>query len=125
MVSKLAEVLGSQAVERGAVELRRAADEVVDLRLERLTPLVVPGFGRDVASIDEDVLGEPVLGLSRQPVASLEQEDPLAGGCEPVREGAATGAAPDHDHVVVLGHHEISSSRSAMMIRPAASINAR
>ena len=36
VVAELAEVLRPQPVERGAVELRRAADEVVDLRLERL-----------------------------------------------------------------------------------------
>ncbi len=36
VVAELAEVLLAQPVERRAVELRRAADEVVDLRLERL-----------------------------------------------------------------------------------------
>ena len=36
VVLQLAEVLLAQPVQRGAVELRRAADEVVDLRLERL-----------------------------------------------------------------------------------------
>ena len=37
VVAQLAEVLGPQAVQRGAVELRRAADVVVDLRLEGLS----------------------------------------------------------------------------------------
>ena len=36
MVAQLAEVLLAQAVERRAVELGRAADEVVHLRLEGL-----------------------------------------------------------------------------------------
>ena len=80
VVLQLAEVLLAQPVERRAVELRRAADEVVDLRLERLAVLVVPGVRRDVAVVDEDVLREPVLRLARQPVAALEQEDALARG---------------------------------------------
>ena len=75
---ELAEVLLAQPVERRAVELRRAADEVVDLRLERLALLVVPRVRRDVAVVDEHVLREPVLRLARQPVAALEQQDPLA-----------------------------------------------
>ena len=85
VVVELAEVLLAQPVERGAVELRRAADEVVDLRLERLALRVVPGVRRDVAVVDEHVLGEPVLRLARQPVAALEQEDPLAGGGQVAR----------------------------------------
>ena len=43
VVAELAEVLLAEPVERGAVELGRPADEVVDLRLERLAFLVVPG----------------------------------------------------------------------------------
>ncbi len=63
VVSKLAEVLRAEAVERGPVELRRAADEVVHLRLERLPVRVVPGVLGDVAIVDEDRLGGPVLRL--------------------------------------------------------------
>ena len=91
-----------QPVERRAVELRRAADEVVDLRLERLALVVVPGVGRDVPVVDEDVVGRPVLRLARQPVASLEQQDPLAGGREVPGERAAARAGADDDHVVVV-----------------------
>jgi hypothetical protein len=65
VVAQLAEVLSAQAVERGAVELGGAADEVVDLGLERLALGVVPGVGRDVAAVDEHVLGRPVGGLAR------------------------------------------------------------
>ena len=36
MVVELAEVLDAQAVERSTVQLGRATDEVVNLRLERL-----------------------------------------------------------------------------------------
>ena len=63
MVLDLAEVLGTQAVERGAVELGRPPDEVVNLRREGLVLVVVPGVLGLVAAVDEDVLGEPVLRL--------------------------------------------------------------
>ena len=78
VVLQLAEVLLAKPVERGAVELRRAADEVVDPRLEGLAARVVPGVRRDVAVVDEHVLVRPVLRLAREPVAALEQEDALA-----------------------------------------------
>ena len=79
VVPELAEVALAQAVERGAVHLGRAADEVVDARLERLAVLVEPGLLGDVAVVDEDVGGAPVLLLARQPPAALEQENVLAG----------------------------------------------
>ena len=60
-VLELTEVLRAQPVERGAVQLRRPADEVVDLRLERLAVGVVPGVGRDVLAVEEHRLGVPVL----------------------------------------------------------------
>ena len=55
---------------------------------------------RDVAVVDEHVLREPVLRLARQPVAALEQEDPLARGREVAGDGAAARAGSDDDHVV-------------------------
>ena len=121
---ELAEVLLAEAVERRAVELRRPADEVVDLRLERLALLVVPGVLRDVAVVDEDVGGIPVLRFARKPVAALEQEDALTRGREVTREGAAARAGADDDDVVGI-HRQYSSNISGTMIRAAASISAR
>ena len=108
MVAELAEVLLAQAVERRAVELGGAADEVMDLRLEGLGGLaVVPGLLGDVAVVDEHVRRGPVLRLAPQPVPALEQQDPLARGGEAIDEGAAPGAAADDDHVVVA--HPVTS----------------
>ena len=90
----------AQAVQRGPVELGRAADVVVHLRLERRAVRVVPGVGRDVAAVDEHVLRQPVLRLPRQPAAALEQQDPLARRGQAADQRAAAGAAADHDHVV-------------------------
>jgi hypothetical protein len=126
VVAKLAEILGAQAVERRSVELGRATDEVVHLWLERLAVGVVPGVGRDVAVLDEHVLGEPVLRLAREPVAALEKQDALARGSELVNQRAAAGSAADHDHVVIA--HTLTPTslrRSLRMIPAAASIRAR
>ena len=100
VVAQLAEVLGPQPVQRRPVELRRAADEVVHLRLERLAVGVVPGVLGDVAVVDEHVVCGPVGRLTREPVTALEEQDALAGRRQVVDEGPAAGAAADHDDVV-------------------------
>ena len=120
---ELAEVLLAEAVERGPVELGRPADEVVDLRLERRPLLVVPGVLGHVAVVDEDVVGGPVRRLAREPVASLEEQDLLAGGCQVASERSSAGAAADDDDVVRV--HQCASNCSGTMIRAAASISAR
>src|SRR3954469_24160346 len=105
-MAELAEVLASEAVQRGAVELRLAADVVVDPGLEGLAALVVPGIRRHVAVLDEDLFGVPVLDLARQPVATLEDQDPLARRREMTGERPTACAAADDNHVVWsgLGH---------------------
>ena len=125
VVLQLAEVLAAQAVEGGAVELGGAADEVVDLRLERLAVLVVPGVGGDVAAVDEHVLGRPVLGFAGQPATPLEQQDALARRGEVPGQRAAAGTGADDDDVVVVGAHVSSATRSIRTIRAAASMSAR
>ena len=118
VVLELAEVLLAQAVERRAVELGRAADEVVDLRLERLALGVVPGVRRDVAVVDEDVLRR----ASSAARAAASRRARAAGSACPTApsrcdQRAAAGAAADDDHVVVAHRDPISSRRSARMIR--------
>ena len=107
------EVLGTQSIQGGAVQLGRATDPVVDARLERLAVLVVPGLLWHVLVVHEHDLGVPVLGLAWQPVAALQDQDALAGRGELVSQGAAAGTAADDDDVVVaaLGHGRIPSSR--------------
>jgi hypothetical protein len=70
--------------------------------LEELAILVVPTLIREVAVLDEDLLGVPVLGLPGQVAAALEEQDALARGGEPAGQGAAARASPDDDHVVVV-----------------------
>ena len=74
------EVLLAQAEKRGAVELGRAADEVVRAGLEELAAFIAPVAGRDVAVLLENLLGAPVLRFARKPAAALEDEDAFAGG---------------------------------------------
>ena len=126
LVADLAEVLGAQAVERGAEHLAGAADEVVHFRGELLVIGVVPGVLRLVATIHKDILGPPVLRLASQEVPPLQQKDLLAGAGKPVDERPSPSPAADHDHVVVA--HPLtpnSPRRSLRMILAAASIRAR
>ena len=95
-----------EPVQGGAVELRLAAHVVVDARRERLALVVVPGVLGDVAVLDEDLVGVPVLDLARQPVAALEEEDPEARRGEVPGERPAAGAAADDDDVVVVVAHD-------------------
>ena len=120
---ELAEVLLAEAVQRRAIHLGGAAHEVVHVRLERRAVAVVPGVRGDIAPVHEHVAGLPVLRLAGEPVAALEQQDALARRGEMANQRAATGAAPDHDHVV--GTHLSSSTNSPSMIPAAAWISAR
>src|SRR4029079_11051995 len=61
-------------------------------------------LARQVALVDEHLLGVPVLGLAREVAAAFEQQDPLSRRREAVSQRAAAGARPDDDHVVVLAH---------------------
>jgi hypothetical protein len=83
-----------------SVEWIRDVEEGV--RAERDAVLVIPALFCHVPLVAEDGLRVPVLELSREVAAALEQQDPLAGRREAVRERAAAGAAADDDHVVVL-----------------------
>src|ERR1017187_1992054 len=77
-VPEAAEVPGAQPVERGPVELRGPADEVVHLWLEWLAVGVAPRVRGNVLPVHEDRAGTPVLRLARQEVAAFEQQNPLA-----------------------------------------------
>ncbi len=104
VVPNLAEVFPAQAVERSAVHLGGAADEVVDAGLEGLAVPVVPRLRGDVAVLHEDLFGHPVLRLARQPPAALEEQDAFAGRGQVTSQSAAAGAASDDDHVVGGAH---------------------
>ena len=105
VVLQFAEVLLAHAVERGAVQLGGAADEVVHLRLEEGLVLgAVPAVGRDVPAVLEYVHGGPVRRLAGQPVTAFEQQDALARRGEVAGERAAARPGPDHDDVITFGH---------------------
>src|SRR5258707_5176331 len=100
----LAEVGWPQPVEGGTVHLRRAAYEVVHLRLERIAVGVVPGVGGYGPAVDEDGVRVPVRELARQEVAALEEQDLLSRPREGVGERSAAGTAAHDDDVVPIGH---------------------
>ena len=100
VVPHLAEILLAQAIERRAEHFRRAADEIVNLRLEPLAVGQEPGVRRNVAIGAEDVLDAPVARLARQPIAALKDQDFLARRRQAMGERAAAGAAANDDDVV-------------------------
>ena len=61
---------------------------------------------RDVAILDEHLLGVPVLQFAWQVVAALQQQDALARWRQVIRERATTSAGSNDYHVilVVRGH---------------------
>jgi len=106
-VPDLAEVPLAEAEEDRAVELRVAADEVLLVGLERLAVLVVPELVGQVPVLPEDLAAVPVLWLPRQVAAALDQQDPLTGRREPVRERTPASAGTDDNHVIVLSRHSV------------------
>jgi hypothetical protein len=95
-------ILLAQPKHRGAEHLGRAADEVMDTRLERLAVRVVPRVLRHVTVLHEDFGRIPILLLARQIVAAFEDENALAGRSKLEGERAATGSAADDDEIVVI-----------------------
>src|SRR5262245_58930558 len=109
MVRDLPEILLPQPEERGAVELRVAADVVVRVGMERLAVLVLPDLLRVVLGLDVHGARAPVVLLAPDVVAPFEQEDAFSGWRDVIGERSAAGARADDDHVVMS--HE-SSLRS-------------
>ena len=85
-VLDLAEVLGPQAVEGGAVELGGAPDEVVDLGLERGAVAVVPGVLRDVPArrrTPRRATSSPSPAAGSRPARAAGSACPTGPGCGP------------------------------------------
>src|SRR6266508_419514 len=87
------EVALAEPEQHGAVHLGVAAHVVVLLGIEELAVLVLPHSGVAIAQVAPHRTGVPVLALARVPAPAFEQQDPLAGRRQRVRERAA--AAPD------------------------------
>src|SRR5439155_4116711 len=111
-MADLAEVGVPHPEEDRAVELRLAADVIVLAGMELLAVLVDPLLVRLVPRLGDHLGGVPVLGLTANVVATLQQQHAEPGRSEPVRERAASGAGADDDHVVVVVAHCGSSSQT-------------
>ena len=118
----LTEVLAAETEQRGPVELRIAANEVVRVRVERLAVLVAPDLLGVVAGVEVHRLGVPVLELAGHEAAALGHEDAFARRRQRVQEGAAPGARADDDDVVV-GGHGFAPCQAARVAAPAVHFN--
>ena len=79
LVRQLAEVLLAEPIERAAIDLAVAADDVMQPRMEGVAGAVVPGVRRLILAVHEHGLGIPVVPLALQVVAALQDQDALAG----------------------------------------------
>src|SRR5512146_2290333 len=103
----LAEVLMSHAQQCCPIHLAVSADVVMNPGMEGVPVLVVPGFLGLVLVLEEDGSGAPVVLLTREVAAPLQQQDLLPGRCELVGEGAPSRTGTDDDDVGMHGgRHE-------------------
>ena len=96
----LSKVFLAQPHERGAVELRISAHEVVRAGMKFLPVRVVPRFFDVVLPLGDDGARIPVVLLARRVVAAFDQQDTLACGSQGIGEGPASGSRPNDDDVV-------------------------
>ena len=101
----LAKVAFAQPEQGRAVNLRIAADVVVQRRAEGVALGVGPGFFGLVDAIDKNRLRTPVQLAARQVVTTLENQDAFARGRHPLRQRRAAGPAADDDEVVMISRH--------------------
>jgi hypothetical protein len=101
---ELAEILSPQAIERGAEQLGRTADEIMHLRLKGSAIAIVPSLGRHIAVVHEHRGCIPVLRLALEPVTALQNEDALFRRSEMPRQSPTARAAADDDDVEMLVH---------------------
>src|SRR5262249_47761026 len=102
VVLEFTEIFLAHAKQRCTIELRRAAHEVIRPWLKGSTAVVVPGVLRDIAVLEEDYVDIPVLFLTRQKGAALQEQNAFARGCQTVRQRATAGTRADDDHVIVF-----------------------
>ena len=100
----LFEIALAQPEQCRPVHLRIAADIIMELRREILALGVRPCFVCLVATIDEHRFRVPIGFLARQIIAALEDQNALAGGRDALGERCASGAAADHDQIIMVSH---------------------
>src|SRR5215212_10301296 len=93
------EVLAPEARQGSAVDLGAAPDDVIDRRPKRLAAPIDEWIGGAVALRDEELPRAPVLGLPRQVVAPLDDEDLRAAVAQRVGKRAAAHPTADDDDV--------------------------
>jgi len=108
LVPELSEILLAHPEQRCSVHLGVAAHPIVRAGLEAPTLRILPGLVGRVLAVEEDASAVPVVTFAREPVSALDQQDPLAGGSQGMREGPASGTGSDDDDVVDAFVHEVS-----------------
>lgn len=105
----LAEIALAKTEQCRAIDLRVAADVVMERRRERLSPCIRPGLPALVVTIDKDRLRAPVLLGALEVIAALQNQNMLAARCEPLGQRGASRSAADDDDVVTICKPRVSS----------------
>src|ERR1044072_7735924 len=101
MMSNLAEVFLSQPKECGAVKFRVSTNEIIGVRMEFPAFVVAPRLFGVVFPFEVYRARAPILLLTRNVIATLEEQDLLARRCEAVSKRTTACARADYDYVVV------------------------
>src|SRR5678815_1186786 len=111
VMSNLTEVFFSQTDESSAVKLCVTTIEIIRVRMKFLAFVVAPRFFRVVFRFEIYGARAPVVLLTRNVIAALEEKDLLARGREAVGQRASARARADDDYVVVIvaGHGGLRS----------------
>ena len=113
VVSNLTEILLTKPQQGRAINLRIAADVILNAGKERLAVLVIPGLFGPVLGFDKDRLGIPVVFLARQVAAAFEKQNPFPRRRQMVSQRSSAGSRSDDDDVVtiVFSHVLLSEHR--------------
>ncbi len=95
-------VLFAETRQRGTVDFRVAANEVVHAGTKWLSCIIMPEFSRLVPLAIKDRLWAPVLRLFREKITTLQQEDLSAAITKGVCQGATAHPGADDDEIEII-----------------------
>src|ERR1051325_2769344 len=106
VMANLTEVFSTQTKESSAVKLRIPTDEVVGVRVQFLAIAIAPCLFGIVFPFEVYGARAPVILLTRNVIAPLEEKNLFARRRECISQRAAARARADDDYVVVIvaGH---------------------
>ncbi|MDQ6870349.1 MAG: hypothetical protein M3178_19240 [Pseudomonadota bacterium] len=103
-MADFAEIALAHSKECRAIDLRIAADTIVQTGMKAIAIYVVPRLIRLVGTVHKHRLRIPIGACSREIIATLNQQDAFAGWRKALRYRRTAGATSDDDDVIMLRH---------------------